>query len=254
MGGSPVQDSPVVVVLGAAGGIGSALTRRLASEGARLVLAGRTPGSIALLAGELGAHGTVVDATRFEQVDAIFAEALELYGRVDGVVNCVGSLLLKPAHLTSESEFLDTIAANLTSAFAAVRAGARAMTKTGGGAIALVSSVAARTGLANHEAIAAAKAGIIGLTLSAAATYARQRIRVNCVAPGLIRTPLTRKFTENETALKASVNMHPLGRIGEPADVASALAWLIHRDQSWVTGQVIGVDGGLGSLRSPASS
>lgn len=247
-----VENSPVIVVLGAAGGIGSMLARRLARQGRRLVLAGRTPGPIAMLASELGAHGVSVDATRFDQVDAIFSEALEIHGRVDGVVNCVGSLLLKPAHLTSESEFTETVAANLTSAFAAVRAGARAMIKTGG-AIALVSSVAARVGLANHEAIAAAKAGVIGLTVSAAASYARQHIRVNCVAPGLIRTPLTKKLTESESALRASVNLHPLGRIGEPADVASALAWLLDAEQSWVTGQVIGVDGGLGSLRPIAS-
>ena len=243
-----LESSPVIVILGAAGGIGSVLARRLARQGARLILAGRTAGPIAMLAGELGAHGVSVEATRFDQVDAVFSEAMEQYGRVDGVANCVGSLLLKPAHLTSESEFADTIAANLTSAFATVRAAARAMLRTGG-SIALVSSVAARVGLPNHEAIAAAKAGIIGLTIAAAATYARQHIRINCVAPGLVRTPLTRKFTESEAALKTSVNMHPLGRIGEPSDVASALAWLLDPDQSWVTGQVIGVDGGLSALR-----
>jgi NAD(P)-dependent dehydrogenase (short-subunit alcohol dehydrogenase family) len=248
-----VQSSPVIVVLGAAGGMGSILARRLARQGARLVLAGRTPEPIAMLASELGAHGISVDATRFDQVDAMFGEAMELHGRVDGVANCVGSLLLKPAHLTSETDFAETVAANLTSAFAAVRAGARAMTKTGG-SIVLVSSVAARVGLPNHDAIAAAKAGIIGLTLSAAATYARQRIRVNCVAPGLVRTPLTKRFTESEVALKASVNMHPLGRIGEPSDVASAMAWLLDAEQSWVTGQVIGIDGGLGSLRVAVTS
>ncbi len=243
-----MESSPVIVILGAAGGIGSMLARRLAARGAKLILAGRTPGPIALLAGELGAHGASVEATRFDQVDAVFAEAMELHGRVDGVANCVGSLILKPAHLTSEAEFSDTLAANLTSAFATVRAGARAMLRTGG-SIALVSSVAARVGLANHEAIAAAKAGIIGLTVSAAASYARQHIRVNCVAPGLIRTPLTKKLTESEAALKMSVSMHPLGRIGEPAEVASALAWLLDPEQSWVTGQVIGVDGGLSNLR-----
>ena len=247
------DNTPVIVILGAAGGIGSSLSRRLAAKRTRLVLAGRTPGSIALLSSELGAHGVSVDATSFEQVDAMFSEILEMYGRVDGVANCVGSLLLKPAHITSQADFSDTIAANLSSAFAAVRSGARSMMRTGG-SIVLVSSVAARAGLPNHDAIAAAKAGVIGLTLSAAATYARQKIRVNCVAPALVRTPLTKKFTENETALKASVNMHPLGRIGEPADVASALGWLLDPEQSWVTGQVMGVDGGLGSLRSVTGS
>ncbi len=234
------------MVLGAAGGIGSALARRLAKQGCRLILAGRTPERIAILAGELGAEGICVDASRFEEMDSVFAGLLESYGRIDGVANCAGSLLLKPAHLTSESELAAVIQANLTTAFATVRAGAKSMLKTGG-SIVLVSSVAARAGLANHEAIAAAKAGVAGLTIAAAATYAKQRIRVNCVAPGLIRTPMTTRFTQSEAALKTSEAMHPLGRIGEPSEVASAIAWLLDAEQGWVTGQTLGVDGGLGS-------
>jgi NAD(P)-dependent dehydrogenase (short-subunit alcohol dehydrogenase family) len=119
-----------------------------------------------------------------------------------------------------------------------------------GGSVVLVSSAAARLGLANHEAIAAAKAGVIGLTLSAAATYAARGLRVNAVAPGLVRTPLTARITGSEAALKASTALHALGRIGEPEDVASAIAWLLDPAQSWVTGQVLGVDGGLATLRS----
>ena len=118
-----------------------------------------------------------------------------------------------------------------------------------GGAIALVSSAAGRVGLVNHEAIAAVKAGVIGLTLSAAATYAPRGIRVNCVAPGLVRTPMTDRLTSNEAALRASAAMHALGRIGEPQDVASALEWLLSPEQGWVTGQVLGIDGGLASVR-----
>jgi 3-oxoacyl-[acyl-carrier protein] reductase len=119
-----------------------------------------------------------------------------------------------------------------------------------GGSIVLVSSAAARIGIANHEAIAAAKAGVAGLTLSAAATYAPRGIRVNCVSPGLVVSGLTQRITSNEASLKASVAMHALGRAGSPEDVASAIAWLLDPEQSWVTGQVLGVDGGLGSLRS----
>ena len=120
---------------------------------------------------------------------------------------------------------------------------------SGGGSIVLVSSAAARTGLANHEAIAAAKAGVMGLTLSAAASYAARGIRVNCVAPGLVETPLAARITGNEGSLQASKAMHALGRIGQPGDVASAMAWLLDPANSWVTGQVIGVDGGLGTIR-----
>jgi NAD(P)-dependent dehydrogenase (short-subunit alcohol dehydrogenase family) len=112
--------------------------------------------------------------------------------------------------------------------------------------------VAAGRGLINHEAIAAAKAGVEGLTISAAATYARQKIRVNAVAPGLTRTPLTQALTTNEVVSKASAALHPLGRIGEPGDVASAITWFLSPRQSWITGQVIGVDGGMGRVQARA--
>lgn len=238
---------PSYVVLGASGGIGSALARRLAGCGARLVLSARPSERLSALAEELHGHAVPADATRFDEVDAVMDKALALHDRIDGVACCVGSLLLKPAHLTTEAEYLATVASNLTAAFATVRAAARAMPH--GGSIVLVSSAAARIGLANHEAIAAAKAGIEGLALSAAATYAGRGLRVNVVAPGLVRTPLAARITGNETALKASVAMHPLGRIGDPNDVASAIEWLLDPRQSWVTGQVIGIDGGLASLK-----
>jgi NAD(P)-dependent dehydrogenase (short-subunit alcohol dehydrogenase family) len=175
--------------------------------------------------------------------------ALADLGRIDGVVNAVGSLLLKPAHTTSADEWDLTIATNLRSGFAVLRSAAKAMLPTGG-SIVLISSAAARLGLAHHEAIAAAKAGLIGLTLSAAATYANKRIRVNAVAPGLVETPLTQRITSNEASLKASTAWHALGQIGQPEHVASAVDWLLDAEQSWVTGQVLGIDGGLGTVRS----
>ena len=229
------HEQRVYAILGAAGGIGSILCERLENEGALVERIARRdrPG---------------FDAASFEAVDAALEGAVSAHGRLDGVACCVGSILLKPAHLTSEAEYASTIATNLSSAFATVRAAAKAMMHTGG-SIVLVSTAAARTGLANHEAIAAAKGGVIGLTLSAAATYASRGIRVNSVAPGLVDTPLSNRITSNENALKASVAMHALGRIGHPGDVASAIAWLLDPEQSWVTGQVLGVDGGLGSIR-----
>ncbi len=237
------------LVFGATGGIGESLCRRLASRGARLTIVGRNIEKLQVLADELKASAYPIDATRFEEVDARVEHAMQIHGRLDGIANCVGSLLLKPAHSTSEAEWFSTVAANLNTAFAVVRAGTKAMMNAGG-SIVLVSSAAARIGLANHEAIAAAKAGVIGLTLSAAATYGPRRIRVNCVAPGLVRTPMTSRLTANEVSLKASTAMHPLGRIGEPDDVAAAIEWLLNPEQSWVTGQVLGIDGGLGSVRS----
>jgi len=212
------------------------------------VLAARDADRLGRLARELDAAAYPLEATRFEEVDACVEKAVQQYGRLDGTANCIGSMLIKPAHTTSESEWLSTVATNLTTAFAVLKAAAKAMMTTGG-SIVLVSSCAARVGLTNHEAIAAAKAGVIGLTLSAAATYAPRGIRVNCVAPGLVRTPMTARLTGNEASLKASTAMHALGRIGEPADVAAALEWLLSPEQSWVTGQVLGIDGGLSTVR-----
>ena len=239
---------PTYLILGAGGGIGSALARRLAAGGATLMLVGRREEPLAALAAELGAHYAVADVTDFAEVDRVTDLAKATGGRLDGVANCVGSLMLKPAHLTKADEFQATIAANLTTAFGAVRAAARVMTS--GGSVVLCSSAAARIGLANHDAIAAAKAGVLGLTLSAAATYASRGLRINAVAPGLVRTPLTARITSSVPASEASRSMHALGRLGEPEDVASIIAWLLGPEATWVTGQCYGVDGGLGTLRS----
>ena len=192
-----------------------------------------------------------VDATDPDAIDALADRAAAELGGLDGLVNCAGSILLKPAHLTSTADWQATIATNLTSAFGCVRAAGRLM-KGEGGSVVLVSSAAARVGLANHEAIAAAKAGIIGLVLSAAATYAKQKVRFNAVAPGLVRTPLSKGLLSSELAEKASVGMHPLGRLGEPDEVAAAIDWFLDPAQGWITGQVLGIDGGLADLRGRA--
>lgn len=215
------------------------------------MLAGRDGRRLATLAGELDAHTFTLDGTNTAQVESCFREAAASFGRVSGVANCAGSLLLKPAHLISDDEWDTTIATNLKSAFAVVRAAARTMVQQGGSVV-LLSTAATRIGLANHEAISAAKAGIEGLALAAAASYGSKGLRVNCVAPGMTRTPLTAKLIQNEMMAKASAGMHALGRIGEPDEIASAIAWLLDPEQSWVTGQVIGVDGGLSRIRSRA--
>lgn len=226
-------DNGTIAIIGASGAIGSALARRLKSQNANLILISRTPEKLAALSAELGSPAITLE---------------QLNTPITGVVNCAGSILLKPAHLTSDDEWNQTIETNLTTAFHTVRAGGKAMMATGG-SIVLCSTAAARAGFANHEAIAAAKAGVIGLTLSAAATYAPRNIRVNCVAPGLVDTPLAARITANPAALQASTAMHALGRIGRPEDVASAIAWFLDPENSWVTGQVLGVDGGLATVK-----
>ena len=251
-----MNDTPAYVIVGASGGIGSDLCRRLAARGpCKLMLAARDPAKLEALAGELrtlDADATVVtralDATDSGAVDAAFAEATAAFGAITGAVNLCGSILLKPAHLTSDKEFGDTLAVNLLTAFHVLRAAVKAM--PGGGSIVLMSTVATKIGLANHEAIAAAKGGINGLVISAAASYAPRGLRVNAVAPGLVRTPLAERLTSSEATLKASTAMHPLGRIGEPGDVGAVLAWLLDPATTWVTGQVISIDGGLSSVRA----
>lgn len=232
------------VVAAGYGGIGSALARRLALRGHELLLLGRNGDKLAALSDAIGARHAIVDLTQLEPVES----AVSAFGPIDGIVNCAGSILLKPAHITSEAEFQQTLDTNLKTAFVALRAGVKNM--PAGGSVVLISTAAARLGYANHEAIAAAKAGVMGLGLSAAATYANRNIRVNCVAPGLVDTPLASRITANEAALKASAAMHALGRIGQPEDVASMIEFLLDPANSWITGQVFGVDGGLGTLRA----
>ena len=239
------------IVLGASGGIGSETCRRLRADGSEVLLIGRNEERISALAAELSSPFRVVDATEIEGVEQCIEHGLEAFGKVDGIVNCVGSVLLKPAHLTTPAEWHETLAVNLTSAFATVRAGHKVMRKSGGSII-LMSTAAARVGLSNHEAIAAAKAGVIGLMQSAAASYASRGIRVNAVAPGLVKTGMTERIWSNEKSAEVSRGMHALGRLGEPKDVASLIVWLLRPENDWVTGQVFGVDGGLGTLRVTA--
>ena len=247
---SATTPAPITLIIGAAGGIGSATARMLAGRGHRLALAGRDREAMDVLATEVGGASVhTVDARDITEVGALIDEVVGLHGRLDGVANLAGSILLKPAHLTTTDEWHDVIATNLTSAFAVIRAAAPQM-REHGGSIVLASSAAAQTGIANHEAIAAAKGGIIAMVRSAAATYGSSGVRVNAVAPGLTRARMTQRMVENEAQAAASRQMHVLGRLGEPEDVASAVAWLLDPTTTWVTGQTLGVDGGLGQVRT----
>lgn len=247
---SPLDTAGAFVIIGASGGIGRGISAALAADGAKLVLAGRSLDKLYPLADELGGTAHDVDAADFAEVEALLTEARGRHGRVAGVVNAVGSILLKPAHLTSEAELAETLRLNLQTAFATVRAAARTMTE--GGSVLLFSSSAAEVGLPNHEAIAAAKGAVAGLVRSAASTYAPRRIRFNAIAPGLVDTPLAARITGNPKSLEASLAMHPAGRIGTVADVVSPARWLLDPSSDWVTGQVIAVDGGMSRIRSAA--
>lgn len=243
-----MSELPVHVIVGATGGIGEATARLIAARGDRLVLAARGADRLAALASELGAVAVPTDATDTASAEALFDRAIETCGRVDGVVHAVGSILLKPLHRTTDAELDEVLDLNLRSAFRIARAAARVMQKNGGSVV-LVSTGAARIGLPNHEAIAAAKAGVEGLVRSAAATYAARGLRFNAVAPGLVRTPLSERLFRTEAAIQASLALHPLRRLGEPGDVARVIAFLLDPANSWISGQTIGVDGGLAGLK-----
>ena len=242
-----MADNPTHIILGATGGIGTDLCRRLSASGANLVLAARDEGKLKKLADELGVDHQSLDATKGDDVDALFEDVADVHGPISGAANCVGSFLIKPAHLTSDAEFAATIAQNLTTAFNVVRGAARHMPD--GGSVVLLSSVAARVGLSNHEAIAAAKAGVAGLAISAAASYAGRGLRFNIVAPGLVETQMTANVTRSATARQASLDLHPLGRLGKPEDIARTIQFLLDPANDWISGQTFGVDGGLSALR-----
>ena len=237
------------LITGANGGIGSALSRKLHSAGTRLVLVGRNEEALKNLSSELGAKSLFCDLTHPDEVASCITAAIEELGEIEAVAHCIGSILLKPAHLTSISDWQSVIDTNLNSAFYLLHNLGRPMSKSGG-SIAFVTSAAAEKGLSNHEAIASAKAGLAGLTRSAAATYARNQLRLNCVSPGLTDTPLAAPITGNESTRKFSEAMHPLGRLGTPDDIANALFFLLSPDNAWITGQTISVDGGLASLQA----
>lgn len=252
---------PVYIVVGGTGGIGRALIPRLIGRGAKVVFSGRNAERVADGAREfsrlapadapaLSVHGEVIEATDAEDVKGLFDAALSLHGRIDGVVNLAGGLVFKPLHTTTDAEWRACVDANLTTAFVVLREAARAMAMRGGGSVVLVSSGAASVGMGNHEAIAAAKAGVEGLALSAAASYAKRNLRVNVVAPGLVRTPLTESIWGKESGARAATGVHPLGRLGEPSDVARVIDFLLDPANAWITGQVWGVDGGLARLRA----
>ena len=237
------------IVFGASGGIGSEVCRKLSALEKSLLLVGRNEERLSDIARETDSQMIVADVLADGSVKDIFKRAKANFDTISGVVNCLGSILLKPVHRTSDEEWNETINLNLTSAFLITRSATKAMMKNGG-SIVLISSAAARVGLANHAAIAAAKAGVEGLARSVAATYAARNIRVNVVSPGLVETPLSADIIASERQRKASEVLHPLGRLGKPAEIASAVVWLMQAEQGWLTGQVIGVDGGLSALRN----
>jgi NAD(P)-dependent dehydrogenase (short-subunit alcohol dehydrogenase family) len=245
---SPAQ--PVALIAGITGGIGSDVARRLAAAGWQVAGYARGAEKLTALQSELpGLHIIEADATDPVAVETAVKSTVAHFGRLDAYVHAVGSILIKPAHLTKLEEWQRVMDLNLNSAFYGLKSAVVPMQAQGGGSIVLIGSVAAQAGMPNHEAIAAAKGGVNGLVLAAAATYAPKSIRVNAVAPGLVDTPLAAAMLSSEQLREMSARLHPLGKVGRAANVGSLIAWLASPDADWVTGQIWSVDGGMAHVR-----
>ena len=238
-----------VLIGGIAGGIGSAIARQL-------LAAGHTVGGFGRPSDRLTAfresHESVqvleADGTDSSAVTSAVTAFVEAQGGLDGYIHAIGNVSLKPLHMLSDNDWQGVMRTNLDSAFFAARACIGPMRKQRAGTLLFFSSVAAVAGLSNHEAIAAAKGGVAGLVKSIAASYASNGIRANAIAPGLVKTPATAMLTSSEQALRISERMHPIGRVGEADEMASLATWMISEQASWMTGQVISMDGGMGSI------
>lgn len=241
----------IVLITGGSGGIGTEVARRVKAQGATPVLVARDPDRLAAVAAEIGAPAFPADVLDNDAFAAALKRVESEVGEIDALVHAVGSVFLKPLHATSLDDWRATFEINATSAFIAMRNVMPLLMRRKRGSVVLFSTVATSMGLQNHESIAAAKSAIEGLVKSAAISYARYGIRVNAVAPALTKTALSQVIWRNDAMLAASVAMHPLGRIGEPADIAPAVMYFLSDESAWTTGQIVGVDGGLGTGMPP---
>jgi NAD(P)-dependent dehydrogenase (short-subunit alcohol dehydrogenase family) len=232
-----------VLVFGATGGIGGALARRLAGRGAEPFLVARDAGRLQALAAELGCGWHAADVTDREAVAAAVAAA---GSPLAGLAFCVGSIVLKPLARLSEADFLDAFRLNTLAPAQAVQAALPALV-AGKGSVVLFSSVAARRGFPNHAAIGAAKGAVEGLAVSLAAELS-PTVRVNVVAPSLTKTQLAEPLTRSPQMAEAIAKQHPIPRLGEADDAAAMADFLLSDAAGWITGQIVGVDGGRGAL------
>ena len=232
------------IIAGSTGTLGTAIVNALAKEN-ELFLIGRDEAKLSKQASTINANYKVIDLN-YNVEPREFGQIIDTDIEIEGLVNCIGSILIKPLHGTSIDEFNDVITTNLFSSYYLLASFARRMKN---GSAIFFSSIAGSKGLSNHEAIAAAKSGIEGFSRSAAATYAKDNLRVNVIAPSIMDSNMSQKILSTETAREVSKNMHPIAKIGDSSDIIPVIKWLLSPEAKWVTGQTIHVDGGLSTVK-----
>jgi NAD(P)-dependent dehydrogenase (short-subunit alcohol dehydrogenase family) len=240
----------IALITGATGGVGHALARQLLAQGHRVVAVGRDADRLSTALADLPITLHVAADTCTPEGAALAISACqEALGEAPTLLaHCVGSTLIAPLHRTKLDAYREVMRVNLDSAVFMLQAWLLAL-KGGPGAAVFASSVVARTGVANHEAIAAAKGGVEALARSAAATYAAQGVRVNAVAPGMTETPMTANMLKLPAMREGAGKQYPLGGVQTAEQVAQVMAWLLGDGASRITGQVVAVDGGFTTVR-----
>ena len=230
-----------ILVVGGSSGIGLSLVKLLHQLNANVYVVSRSaseewPGDVHFLKADVNGD-----------IDAV---EMFLPMQLHGLVYSVGSITLKPFTRLTAEDFLKDFQLNVLGAARMIQQAIKPIKNAAGSSIVLISSVAAKTGMPYHASIAAAKGAVEGMAISLAAEYASQQIRVNVVAPSLTDTPLAQNLLNSPEKRDASAKRHPLGKIGQPNDISQIIAFLLSDESIWMTGQVIGVDGGLGKLKT----
>lgn len=236
-----------VLVVGGSKGIGFSIVNDLLAKGHHVTAVARDTGPLEALSEE---KLTIVGGNALEA--KTIKKAVEMAaanGSITGLTYCVGTILLKPVNALKDEEFLDAFEKNVLGAIRWVKEALPELKKDGGGAIVLFSTTAARIGLPNHTLVATVKGAVEGFARSLAADVAPNNVRVNVLANGLIDTPLAKPLTSSDAALQASIKIHPLGRIGQPEEPARFASLLLTEEGSFVTGQIIAIDGGVSSIK-----
>ena len=232
------------IIAGSTGTLGSAIADELSKDN-EIFLIGRDEERLKEQSSKYQCSYELIDLSSTLEPRE-FSKIIDADIEIKGLVNCIGSILIKPLHGTSLSEFDDVIRTNLFSSYFLLASFARRMKN---GSAIFFSSIAGSKGLSNHEAISAAKAGIEGFSRSAAATYAKDNLRVNVIAPSIMDSNMSQKILSTEAAREVSKNMHPISKIGDADDILPVVKWLLSPDAKWVTGQTIHVDGGLSTVK-----